>query len=143
MTPTVMTSNSVVVGEDGATGVVLVDLDHGGSEFHVVDLEAGHTHWDTGIRLGLVCMVVAAVSVLRRRVCISAKWMEANRITRLYLTIHMLMLYFVSRIKEYRFKITNVFASLLLFFSFVFHVLRLSSRSTFSFTKLHQASWGH
>nr|CCA26090.1 AGAP003001PA putative [Albugo laibachii Nc14] len=91
MTPTVMTSNSVVVGEDGATGVVLVDLDHGGSEFHVVDLEAGHTHWDTGIRSGLVCMAVDVISVSRGRVCISAKSIEASRITRLYWTIHMLI----------------------------------------------------
>ena len=71
MTPTVMTSNSVA-GADGVDGVVLVDLDHGGLDTHVVVLEAGHIHWDTGMRSEQVCMVVAVVWVSPGRVCISA-----------------------------------------------------------------------
>ena len=74
MTPTVMMSN-LVAGADGAAGVdgvVLVTSDHGGLGTHVVGLEAGHTHWDTGMRSEQVCMVAAVVWVSPGRVCISA-----------------------------------------------------------------------
>ena len=71
MTPTVMMSNSVA-GADGVDGVGLVTLDHGGLGTHVVGLEAGHTHWDTGMRSEQVCMVAAVVWVSPGKVCTSA-----------------------------------------------------------------------
>nr|CCA19913.1 AlNc14C82G5321 [Albugo laibachii Nc14] len=76
MTPTVMTSNfSTVVGEVGEVeedGAVLADLDHGGLATPAVVLEAGHTHWDTGMHSEQVCMVVVVGSVSPGRLCTSA-----------------------------------------------------------------------
>ena len=59
-----------VVGEDG---VDLVDLGHGGLGSHVVDLEAGHIHWDTGMRSVPDYMEEDVVLGLHGRVYIFAK----------------------------------------------------------------------
>lgn len=73
MTLIVIMSNTGVVSAVSAVSVDMAGLVLGGLGFHVVDLEDGRTHWDTGMLLVPVCMAADVVSVSRGRVCISAR----------------------------------------------------------------------